>query len=83
MILVDTFGEKSTLLAKRESIVEFRKNQFERGLWINAEGVKKDTFLQDVDNVTLEEMSKAIRGILGITDSATDLPENEIAITTR
>jgi hypothetical protein len=83
MMLVDTFGENSTLVSKTESIVEFRKNRFERGLWINVEGVKKDTFLQDVDNATIEEMSEAIRSILGISDSAIDLPEKAIAITTR
>ncbi|TWU48975.1 hypothetical protein Poly51_48790 [Rubripirellula tenax] len=63
-------GEKTTVNCPRNRIVEFRKNRLEPGLWIHVKDVRMETFLQDVDDATIEALSQAVRKILGLEPDA-------------
>ena len=60
-------GEKSSFDCQRKSVVEFRKNRLERGLWIHVKGVSMETHLQDVDDATIESLSEVVRDALGMS----------------
>ncbi len=63
-------GEKTSFSCRRDLIVEFRKNRHEPGLWIRAKGVLMETFLQDINDATIEALSQSVRDTLGLAPDA-------------
>ncbi|MEQ1906524.1 MAG: hypothetical protein ABL888_20235 [Pirellulaceae bacterium] len=59
-------GEKSHLECAPVKIVELRKNQFVQGLFIRVVGVVQETFLEDIDDETINSISKELRTALGL-----------------
>lgn len=59
-------GERTTFNCSSDCIAEFRKNRLEPGLWVHAKGVTMETFLRDIDDATIEELTRSVREILGL-----------------
>jgi hypothetical protein len=48
----------------RSAIVEIRKNRFDKGLWIHAQGFAMDTYLEDLPADCIESLSRVLQELV-------------------
>lgn len=54
-----TTGERKSFQFPTDSLIEFRENRFEPGIWIQAQGTMK-TIPTDIESKTIGEISEAV-----------------------
>jgi hypothetical protein len=59
-------GTRTSFQCNRKDLVELRKNQYSKGLWIHVRGKVKTTFLPDIDDDTILKAADVLRSKLGL-----------------
>ncbi|QDT00550.1 hypothetical protein [Adhaeretor mobilis] len=61
-------GVQTSIECPLTSIVEFRKNEFEKGLWVHINNKRKETILKEMDDETIKSLCSTIQSYIESND---------------
>jgi hypothetical protein len=70
MLVEPATGQMTKFQCDRGEIIELKKNRYDHGLWIHVQGRLMETYLQDIDEITIVKLSAVLTSLIRQNEAA-------------